>query len=69
MRWVAEDLRPFSIVEDKGFQRLMKTGRPSYYIPSRFTVSRDVCLVFARTRNRVATMLMVSSSNHLRSIV
>lgn len=60
--WVSESLQPFSIIEDRGFQSLMKTGRPAYYIPSRWTVSRDVHLVFARTRNRIATMLQVSSS-------
>ncbi|KIM70400.1 hypothetical protein SCLCIDRAFT_100751 [Scleroderma citrinum Foug A] len=43
--------------ETKGFQCLMKTGHPAYYIPSRWTVSRDVHLVFAQTRNRIATML------------
>jgi hypothetical protein len=67
VRWVAESLRPFSIVEDKGFHCLMKTGRPSYYLPSRWTVSRDVRLVFAQTRNRVAKILMVSPSYHLQS--
>ncbi|KAG1797936.1 hypothetical protein EV424DRAFT_1265608, partial [Suillus variegatus] len=36
---------------------LMKTGRPEYYIPSPSTVSRDVKLVFARTRQRIAKML------------
>ena len=56
VRWVAESLRPYSIVEDRGFQSLMKTGRPEYYIPSRVTVSRDVHLIFARTRNRIAQM-------------
>jgi len=35
----------------------MKTGRPEYYIPSASTVSRDVRLVFARTRERVAKIL------------
>ena len=30
---------PFSIVEDRGFRCLMKTGRPEYYLPSRSTVS------------------------------
>lgn len=35
----------------------MKTGRPEYYIPSPSTVSRDVKLVFARTRQRIAKML------------
>ena len=59
---VSEKLHPFSIVEDRGFQCLMKTDHPAYYIPSRWTVSRDVRLVFARTRTRIATMLQVSSS-------
>ncbi|KAF8121439.1 hypothetical protein EV363DRAFT_1185876 [Boletus edulis] len=57
VRWVCESLRPFAIVKDRGFQSLMKTGRPEYYIPSESTVSRDVRLVFARTRVRVAKML------------
>jgi hypothetical protein len=38
----------------------MKTGRPEYYIPSPTTISRDVRLVFARTRQRIAKMLKVS---------
>jgi hypothetical protein len=57
---VSESVRPFSIVEDRGFKSLMKTGRPEYYIPSASTVSRDVRLVFARTRERIAKMLQVS---------
>ncbi|KAG1782403.1 hypothetical protein EV702DRAFT_926687, partial [Suillus placidus] len=39
VRWVAESLRPFDIVKDRGFQSLMKTGRPEYYIPSPRTIS------------------------------
>lgn len=31
--WVAESKRPFNIVSDRGFQSLMKTGRPEYHIP------------------------------------
>jgi len=57
VRWVAESLRPFEIVADRGFQSLMKTGRPSYYLPHPTTVSRDVKLVFARTRQRISKML------------
>ncbi|KAL1684626.1 hypothetical protein GGG16DRAFT_67949 [Schizophyllum commune] len=37
--------------------RLMKTGRPEQYIPSRSTVSRDLKSVFVRTRKRIAKML------------
>jgi hypothetical protein len=65
VRWVSESLRSFETVKDRGFQSLMKTGRPEYYIPSPSTVSRDVRLVFARTRQRVAKMLQVSSNHAL----
>ena len=64
VRWVSESMRPFSIVEDRGFQCLMKTGRPDYYLPSASTVSRDVKLVFARTRERIAKLLQVCFSLH-----
>ena len=47
VRWVSENFRPFKIVEDRGFQSLMKTGQPDQYIPSASTVSWDVKLVFA----------------------
>ncbi|KAF9227251.1 hypothetical protein BS17DRAFT_694894, partial [Gyrodon lividus] len=57
VKWVCESLWPFAIISDRGFQSLMKTGRPEYYIPSMSTVSRDVRLVFARTQVRVAKML------------
>lgn len=60
VRWVSESLRPFSIVKDRGFQSLMKTGQPEYYLPSPKTVSRDTKLMFARTRKRIAKMLTVS---------
>ncbi|KAF8500131.1 hypothetical protein F5888DRAFT_1598715, partial [Russula emetica] len=39
VRWVSESLWPFSIVKDRGFICLMKTGRPEYYIPSPSSVS------------------------------
>ena len=60
VRWVAENFRPYGIVKDRGFNSLMKTGRPGYHIPSPTTVARDVKLVFAHTRNRVAKLLKVS---------
>jgi hypothetical protein len=59
VRWVSESLRPFKIVKDHGFQCLMKTGRPQYYLPSLMTVSRDVKTVFAHSRERVAKLLQV----------
>jgi len=39
------------------------TGRPDYYIPSRYTVARDVKHVFKKTRKRITKMLQVSQSN------
>lgn len=62
VRWVSESMRPFKIVKDRGFQCLMKTGRPEHYIPSPETVSRDVKKVFVRCRQRIAAMLQVKSS-------
>jgi hypothetical protein len=59
VRWVSESKRPFKIVKDRGFQKLMKTGRPEYHIPSPETVSRDVKKVFLRVRKRMAKMLQV----------
>lgn len=59
VRWVSESLHPFSIVSDCGFNNLMKTGRPSHWIPSPTTVSRDVKKVFANVRRRLAVMLQV----------
>ncbi|KAI0716611.1 hypothetical protein C8Q76DRAFT_617562 [Earliella scabrosa] len=46
-----------SVVRDRGLNCLMKTGRPRYYIPSPSTVSRDLKVVFQRTRTRIAKML------------
>ena len=59
VRWVSENARPFSIVSDRGFKSLMKTGRPEYYLPSPSTVARDVRHVFARSRQRISAFLRV----------
>ncbi|TFY74661.1 hypothetical protein EWM64_g9351, partial [Hericium alpestre] len=37
--------------------RLMKMGRPGYYIPSPSTISRDVKLVFANSHNQILKLL------------
>jgi hypothetical protein len=47
------------IVDDPGFHRLMKTGRPQYKIPSGRTVARDVHVVFRRVKERITKMLKV----------
>jgi hypothetical protein len=47
--WVAESLYPFTTVKDRGFQNLMKTGSPEYYIPLAKTVLHDVKHIFVQT--------------------
>ncbi|KAF8547340.1 hypothetical protein OG21DRAFT_1425029 [Imleria badia] len=44
-------------VTNPGFLFITKTGRPNHYIPCRFTVVHDVCMVFMHTCNRIANML------------
>ena len=46
IHWIAESKRPFQIVNDHGFQLLMKTGRPGYQIPSAKTVAHNMQEVF-----------------------
>ena len=53
-------MRSMKIVEDPGFHRLMKTGRPHYKIPSRRTVARDVHVVFKRVKERISKILQVN---------
>ena len=57
VRWVTESMRPFSIVKDRGFQSLMKTGRPGYWIPSPSTVAQDIKSIYMRTRTRIGHLL------------
>ena len=59
VHWVSESDRPFKIVKDWGFQKLMKTGRLEYYIPSPETVSQDVKKVFVHVCKRIAKLLKV----------
>ncbi|KAI6095005.1 hypothetical protein F5141DRAFT_1014150, partial [Pisolithus sp. B1] len=48
---------PFEIVRDHGFQSLMKTGCPEYYIPDTHTVRQDVLLVFAHVHQKLVMKL------------
>ncbi|KAG2085775.1 uncharacterized protein F5147DRAFT_748661 [Suillus discolor] len=57
VRWVSESLRPFEMVNDQGFQNLMKTRRPEYYLPSPSTVACNVKQDFVKTWKRIANML------------
>ena len=63
VQWVVESVRPFEIVRDRGFQSLMKTGCPAYYLPSLSTVSHDVRMVFTWTWKQIAKMLQVRKAS------
>jgi hypothetical protein len=69
VRWVSESKRPFKIVKDRGFQKLMKTGRPDYHIPSPETVSHNIKKVFLRVLKRMAKMLQVHQLLKLAQVV
>ena len=58
--WCAESNRPAHIVEDWEFNVLMKAGRPSSFIPSTRTVTRDIKSAFERCHNRIDKILKVS---------
>ncbi|KAF5318895.1 hypothetical protein D9611_014718 [Ephemerocybe angulata] len=57
VRWLAESLRSSSIIGDRGFQVVMKTGRPHIKLPSRWTVARDIHKVFLKTEGRISKLL------------
>jgi hypothetical protein len=57
---VAENLRPYEIVNDRAFISLIKTGRPDYQLPSPTTLARDVQNVFLNAKARMAKYLQVS---------
>lgn len=60
VKWMAKSHRAFAIVDDKGYHRNMKSGRPHQYIPTADTISRDVRYVFIRAREKIARLLNVS---------
>lgn len=60
VQWVAEAQRPISIVNNKGFQYLMKTGQLIYELPSAQTANRDVFTMFEKCKEQVGKMLQVS---------
>ena len=62
VHWVAESAWPFEIVDDPGFQCLMKTRWPNHYLPDPCTVSRDVQNTFTHVCQRLAERLQVSVS-------
>ena len=58
--WVTESMRSIGIVDDPGFQHLMKMGRPHYHIPSSQTVAHNVHVVFKWVKDQIIKMLWIS---------
>ncbi|KAJ7447000.1 hypothetical protein FB451DRAFT_1054786, partial [Mycena latifolia] len=50
-------LHPFVIAADRGFRYLMRSGRPTMWIPSPSTIARDVKVLFQKTRERIRDRL------------
>ena len=69
VRWMAESKRPFNLVKDYGYHRVMKNGRPAHYIPSDKSIARDLREVFVKTREQIAKKLQVSCCAYLVCIV
>ncbi|KAJ6615157.1 hypothetical protein B0H10DRAFT_1718280, partial [Mycena sp. CBHHK59/15] len=44
---------PLTNEQSRAYRKLMKSGRPSAYIPSPTTIARDVKLLFNKTRERL----------------
>ena len=42
VKFIAKDMQPFSVVEDEGFQELIKYVTPSFVMPSRKYVSKVI---------------------------
>ncbi|KAJ3826915.1 hypothetical protein F5880DRAFT_1475440, partial [Lentinula raphanica] len=60
-RWVAENARPFRMVQDRCYRWLQKDGRPKHYVPSEKTVARDLKKLYRKTREKLADELQVST--------
>ena len=56
-KWVAENNRPATIVEDRELIKLLTGGRPQMHIPSALTVTRDIKTAFEACRNRIKKLL------------
>ncbi|KAJ7038766.1 hypothetical protein C8F04DRAFT_950821 [Mycena alexandri] len=57
VRWIAENNRPLSIVEDREFKYILGAGRPEFRLPGRRTVARDLHAAYQHSRSYVQTLL------------
>ncbi|KAJ3832396.1 hypothetical protein F5878DRAFT_499593, partial [Lentinula raphanica] len=63
-RWVAENARPFRVVQDRSYRWLQKEGRPNHYVPSEKTVARDLKKLYGKVRERLAEELQINYAHH-----
>ena len=59
---MAKSAHPFNIVNDNGFQCLMKTGRPEYYLPKPAVVSCDVQKAFVQVQQKLVEKVQAYAS-------
>ena len=58
-KFIAVDLRPYSVVENMGFREMVKTLEPRYKIPSlRFFTDTAVPTLYSETKSRVLDTLV-----------
>lgn len=56
--FIAADMRPFSVVENKGFRRLLHTLEPKYTIPSRTHFTRTVIpKLYEESKSKIVQIL------------
>ena len=61
--FIAADMRPFSVVENQGFRRLLHTLEPKYTIPSRAHFTRTVIpKLYAESKSKVVQILKDAES-------
>ena len=54
VRMVIEDTQPFSIVEDKGFKRFVKSLNPTYVLPTKKVIKAlNMVLLLNKTVNNM----------------
>jgi hypothetical protein len=57
VKWVTENNRPVTIIDDTELRELLLAGRPQLTLPSRHTVARDIDACFEHCRDRIKTLL------------
>ena len=58
-RWIVRRLRSFQILRDPEFLTLMKTGRPSLWVPSASTARNDTMSLFKQASVQIARHFQV----------